>query len=194
MPAEGKRFKRVRAGWVVKLPLIRGAGADPRADSVSFGLIIPGGRKNVTLGALPLSGGRLGSQRFRSTAFAQPMTTKPSAPAAAKKKLLSRIAAAQRQADAARKTAKLAKLGYRAAKQKFKDAKRAARKLRKALKSLKVELAALAAKKKSPVRKTATKPVVKRSKPAIKPAPTPAPASAPVDAPLLPEAPPSSSV
>ena len=76
------------------------------------------------------------------------MTTKASAPvAAAKKKLLSRIAAAQRQADLAKKTAKLAKLGLRTAKDRFKAAKRAAKKLRKAVKALKVELAGLGAAK-----------------------------------------------
>ena len=64
--------------------------------------------------------------------------------AAARKKLHTRITAAQKQAQLARKVAKLAKLGYRQAKQKFKEAKRAAKKLRKALKVLKSELASAA--------------------------------------------------
>ena len=83
------------------------------------------------------------------------MTTKNSATAAsARKKLIARIAATQRLAATAKKTAKLAKFGFRHAKQKFKDAKRTARKLRKAVKTLKAELAALAARK--PRRKRAT--------------------------------------
>jgi hypothetical protein len=83
------------------------------------------------------------------------MTTKASHPAAAaKKKLHTQIAAAQKLADAAKKETKLAKLGFRTAKQKFKDARRAARKLRKQVKALKLELAGLAVKKK-PARKPA---------------------------------------
>jgi len=110
------------------------------------------------------------------------MTTKASAPvAAAKKKLLGRIVATQRQADLAKKTAKLAKLGLRAAKDKFKSAKRAAKKLRKAVKALKVELAGLGTKKAS-----ATRPV---KKPAVKrPRSVPMTAPAPVEeAPAVPE-------
>ena len=113
------------------------------------------------------------------------MTTKASAPvAAAKKKLLSRIAAAQRQADLAKKTAKLAKLGLRAAKDRFKSAKRAAKKLRKAVKALKIELAGLGTKKASGTR-LVKKPAVKRSRPAPVAAPAPV-----VVAPVAPEAPP----
>ncbi len=73
------------------------------------------------------------------------MTTAPTA--IARKKLRTRIAVAQKQADAARKDAKTAKAGFKRAKQEFKDARRAARKLRKAVKALKVELAALAVKR-----------------------------------------------
>ena len=91
------------------------------------------------------------------------MTTKTSpSTIAAKKKLLSQIAAAQRQADAARKTAKLAKLGFRQAKDKFKSAKRAAKKLKKAVKNLKAELAALAMRKKPARARPAAKPAAKR--------------------------------
>ncbi len=107
------------------------------------------------------------------------MTTKASAPAtAAKKKLLSRIAAAQRQADHAKKTAKLAKLGLRGAKDKFKAAKRAARKLRKEVKALKVELAGLGTKK-APAKRAVKKSAPKRSRPAPVAAPAPAPVEAP---------------
>src|SRR5438445_11529285 len=102
------------------------------------------------------------------------MTTKPSVPAAAaKKKLLSRIAAAQRQADLGKKAAKLAKLGFRHAKDKFKAAKRAAKKLRKAVKVLKVELIALGTKK-APRKRPTAKPAVKRARPASVIAPAPA--------------------
>lgn len=91
------------------------------------------------------------------------MTSKISpANAAARKKLLNRITAAQKQADTAKKTAKLAKAGFKQAKQKFKEAKRAARKLRKICKALKTELAAHAVKK--PARKPAAKPTVKHSR------------------------------
>lgn len=108
--------------------------------------------------------------------------TKPSSLFAKKKQLLSRIAAAQKQADAGKRAAKLAKLGLRNAKQKFKDAKHAARKLRKAVKALKAELAALGTKQ--PRRKSAVK------KPAGKRIPPPpAPAPAPVEtAPVFPVA------
>lgn len=95
------------------------------------------------------------------------MTTNSSHPAAAaNKKLHTRIAAAQKLADAAKKEAKLAKLDFRNAKQIYKDARRAARKLRKEVKALKTELAALAMKK--PRRKpkaakpAAPKPAAKR--------------------------------
>ena len=91
------------------------------------------------------------------------MTTKTSpSTIAAKKKLLSQIAAAQRQADAARKAAKLAKLGFRQAKDKFKSAKRAAKKLKKAVKNLKAELAALAVRKKPVRARPAANPAAKR--------------------------------
>ncbi len=93
------------------------------------------------------------------------MTTKPTASflVAAKKKLLSRIAAEQRHADAAKKTAKAAKQEFRKAKQKAKEAKRAAKKFRKSVKALKAELAALSVKK--PARKAAPrKPAVKRER------------------------------
>lgn len=94
------------------------------------------------------------------------MTMKSSVPAAAaKKKLLSRIALAQRQSDHAKKAAKLAKLGLRAAKEKFKSAKRAAKKLRKAVKALKVELAGLGTAK-APRKRVAPKASTKRSQPA----------------------------
>lgn len=119
------------------------------------------------------------------------MTTKASAPAtAAKKKLLSRIAAAQRQADHAKKIAKLAKLGLRAAKDKFKAAKRAAKKLRKEVKALKVELAGLGTKKVA-AKRAVKKPAPKRSRPA----PVAAPAPAPVETVSLPpEVPPAAPV
>ncbi len=113
------------------------------------------------------------------------MTTKASAPvAAAQKKLLSRIAAAQRQADLAKKTAKLAKLGLRAAKDKFKAAKRAAKKLRKAVKALKVELAGLGTKE-APATRPVKKPAAKRPRPV--PIAVPAPSE---EAPAVPETPP----
>lgn len=106
-----------------------------------------------------------------------PMTTKASAPvAAAKKKLLGRIAAAQRQADLAKKTAKLAKHGLRAAKDKFKAARRAAKKLRKSVKVLKGELAALATKPASR-RRVAPRLAKKRVRPAPASAPVPVPAA-----------------
>lgn len=99
---------------------------------------------------------------------------------ALKKKLLSRIAAAQKQADAARKAAKLAKAVFKQAKGKFKDAKRAAKKHRKELKALKVELAALAAKKKTASKPTAKSTAMKR------PRPSPAPAAV-AETPNVPE-------
>jgi hypothetical protein len=119
------------------------------------------------------------------------MTSKTSAPVAvAKKKLLSRIAAMQRQADLAKKTAKLAKLGLRAAKDRFKAAKRAAKKLRKEVKALKVELAGLGSKK-APAKRAVKKPAVKRSRTV----PVAAPASAPVEVVSLPpEVPPTAPV
>jgi len=98
------------------------------------------------------------------------MTTKSPVSAADRKKLLSQLVVAQREADAAKKAAKLAKLDLRNAKRKFKDAKRAAKKLRKAVKALKTEVAALSATK--TVRKpVAKKPALKRSRPAPVPAP-----------------------
>ncbi len=103
------------------------------------------------------------------------MTAKAPAPAtAAKKKLLSRIAAAQRQADLAKKAAKLAKLGLRAAKDKFKSAKRAATKLRKEVKTLKGELAAFATKA-APRKRVASRPITKRARPTSAPVPAPVP-------------------
>jgi len=103
------------------------------------------------------------------------MTMKSSVPAsAAKNKLLSRIALAQRQADQAKKAAKLAKLGLRAAKDKFKAAKRAAKKLRKAVKALKVELAGLGTAK-APRKRVTPKTAAKRSKPTPLATITPAP-------------------
>lgn len=93
-----------------------------------------------------------------------PMTTiSPATLAAAKKKLVSRIGAAQRQADTAKKAAKATKLGFKQAKQKFKDAKKAAKKIRKNIKTLKAELAALATKK--PARNLARKSAPKRVRP-----------------------------
>ncbi|HKB57555.1 MAG TPA: hypothetical protein VKC51_08185 [Lacunisphaera sp.] len=116
------------------------------------------------------------------------MTTKNSANAAsARKKLITRIAATQRLAATAKKTAKLAKFGFRHAKRKFKDARRAARKLRKAVKTLKTELAALAVRK--PRRKrAASKSAPKR----VRSWPAPAPAAPPLiaDTPLLDDIPP----
>lgn len=103
------------------------------------------------------------------------MTTRIPPPATpARKKLLSRIAVAQRQADAAKRTAKLAKLGLRAAKDKSKSAKRAAKKLRKAVKALKVELAGLGTAK-TRRKRVGRKAVTKRSKPAPVAAITPGP-------------------
>lgn len=103
------------------------------------------------------------------------MTAKAPAPAtAAKKKLLSRIAAAQRQADLAKKAAKLAKLGLRAAKDKFKSAKRAAKKLRKEVKALKGELAAFATKP-APRKRVVSRPITKRVRPTSTPVPAPVP-------------------
>lgn len=116
------------------------------------------------------------------------MTTKASAPAtAAKKKLLGRIAAAQRQADHAKKTAKLAKLGLRAAKDRFKAAKRAAKKLRKEVKALKVELAGFGTKKVA-AKRAVKKPAPKRSRPAPVAAPVPEPIEATSVAPETPPA------
>lgn len=84
--------------------------------------------------------------------------------AAARKKLHTRITAAQKQAQLARKAAKLAKLGYRKAKQKFKEVRRAAKKLRKALKALKAELASAARK---PRRKRVSPPRTPRHVPPL---------------------------
>ena len=104
--------------------------------------------------------------------FLPHMTTKPAIiNPAAKKKLLARIAAAQRQADAAKKAARLAKLGFRNAKQKFKEAKRAAKKFRKSVKALKAELAALSVKK--PVRRPVAKKKAARPAPVVEIAPAP---------------------
>jgi hypothetical protein len=117
------------------------------------------------------------------------MTPKSSASVAAKKKLLSRIAAAQRQADSAKKAAKLAKLNYRTAKDKFKAAKHAAKKARKVVKGLKAELAASLTKK-VPAKRRSTKPAARKPKPRPMPAPISVPAPAPVEnAPVLPEVP-----
>lgn len=86
--------------------------------------------------------------------------------AATRKKLLSKIATAQKQADAAKRLAKLAKTSFKAAKQRFKDAKRSAKKLRKEVKALKGELASLAPAKS--VGKAAAKSAPKRTRPAVK--------------------------
>lgn len=114
------------------------------------------------------------------------MAMNSSAPAAtAKKKLLSRMALAQRKADHAKKAAKLAKLGLRAAKDKFKSAKRAAKKLRKEVKALKGELAAFATKP-APRKRVASKPIKKRVR--LTPAPVPAPVPEVVESsPVLPD-------
>jgi septal ring factor EnvC (AmiA/AmiB activator) len=89
------------------------------------------------------------------------MTTRTSAPTtAARQELVTRIASAQKQADAAKKIFKLKKLGLRKAKQECKAAKRAAKKLRKALEALEAELASASAVKrvrKAAVRRPATK-------------------------------------
>lgn len=69
-------------------------------------------------------------------------------------RMLSRLAAVQKLAEAAKKTAKQAKAGYKAAKKKFKDAKRAAKKHRKEIKALKAELATLVTKKKRAAKST----------------------------------------
>jgi chromosome segregation ATPase len=99
-----------------------------------------------------------------------------------KKKLLSRIATVQKQADAAKKAAKLAKAGFKAAKQKFKETKRTAKKHRKELKALKAELALFAVKK-NPARKPAAKPAAKRLRPSA--TEIPVPAAEPENAPAL---------
>lgn len=108
------------------------------------------------------------------------MTTKLSSEttAAHRKKLLSRIAAAQKQTDSAKRTAKLTKLGFRQAKQKFKDAKHAARKLRKVVKTLKAELAGLAVRKPA-LKRPAARSAVKRRRPVPVAAPAPEPVVAP---------------
>jgi len=99
---------------------------------------------------------------FPSTPQSKPSMTASDPLPALKKKILSRIAAIQRQAEAAKKVAKLTKAAFKQAKQKFKEAKRAAKKHRKELKTLKNELAALATKKVQ--RKPAAKAAVKRSR------------------------------
>ena len=110
------------------------------------------------------------------------MTTKASASkAAAKKKILTQIAVAQKHADAAKKTAKAAKSAARLAKKKLKDAKRHAKKLRKVVKVLRGELAALT------VKRVRAKPTVHKA--AGKPA---QPITPPAAAPLLQEVPPAS--
>lgn len=107
------------------------------------------------------------------------MTKKTSNPAAvAKKKLIVRIAAAQKQVDAAKKSAKAAKAVFKLARQKFKDARSATKKLRKAVKTLKTERAALAVKK-LPRKPAAPKPAVKRFDPVAAPVIAPAPFEAP---------------
>jgi hypothetical protein len=117
------------------------------------------------------------------------MKTKKSGPTAqARKTLLTRIAATQRQADAAKKTAKQAKAGLKRAKQKFKGAKHAAKKLRKEVNALKAELMMLAVKKKG--RKApGRKPRPKQAKPVAVPAPHTSPPEsilAPGDTPVAP--------
>lgn len=95
------------------------------------------------------------------------MTSKVSVPnLAAKKKLLARIAAAEKQVESAKKMVKQTKIGFKQAKQRFKEAKRAAKKQRKAIKALKAELAALTVKK-SARRKSGARPV-KRLRPVLK--------------------------
>lgn len=90
------------------------------------------------------------------------MTTKTSASAAAARKTtLARIAETQKQADAAKKSAKVFRIEFRQAKQAFKYAKRAAKKLRKAVKGLKAELTALTVKRVRPKR-AAAKPVASK--------------------------------
>jgi hypothetical protein len=117
-----------------------------------------------------------------------PMKKKPSHPAdAIKKKLHTRIASAQKEADAAKKAAKLAKLAFRGAKQKYKDARRAAKKLRRAVKQLKQDLAALA------VRKSRRRPAAKKAaviKPTAAPVAAPALVVAPAAEPTTPLDPP----
>jgi chromosome segregation ATPase len=119
------------------------------------------------------------------------MTTKPATPStAAKKKLHSRIAAAQKQADAAKKAAKLAKASFKHAKQRFKDAKRIAKKVRKAVKALKAELSALSVKKTRRKSAAAVKPASKRRLPAIQtPVQVDPVAIAPVPADITPDSP-----
>jgi hypothetical protein len=106
-----------------------------------------------------------------------PMTTKVAASLTpAQKKLVARVGVAQKQAAAAKKTAKLAK-------QKFKDAKHAAKKSRKAVKALKAELAKLMAKK-SAAKPAAKKPAARRSRKFAAVAPAPVELSpSPVDTP-----------
>ncbi|HWA27036.1 MAG TPA: hypothetical protein VG734_15370 [Lacunisphaera sp.] len=109
---------------------------------------------------------------FETLASFHPMTKKsPVSPE--KKKLLTRLALAQKQADAGKRAAKLAKLALRNAKQKFKEAKRAAKKLRKVVKALKADLTALSAKK--PDRKPAAKKAVAK-RAVVAPAPASVPA------------------
>lgn len=110
-------------------------------------------------------------------------------PSTARKKLLTRIAALQKQAETAKKAAKLAKSVFKTAKQKFKEAKRAARKLRKDAKALKVELAALTTRKKS-ARKVPAKTELKRARPAApEPVKVPAGPASAGDTPVAPAIP-----
>ena len=140
-----------------------------------------GRRKKCNIRSVAAGGRGARVPRYSTATPCPEMTTQTSSLAATKKKLLSRIAAGQRQAGVAKKTAKLAKLGFRAAKGKFKNARRMAKKLRKAIKSLKLELAALGAKK-NPRKRPATTRAVKRPKP------TPKAVAAPVEAaPIPPE-------
>ena len=149
-------------------------------------------RKKCNIGNVA---GGVRADKLGSWSPSLPMMKKISLPAAAaQKKLHARIAAAQKQADAAKKEAKLAKLDFRNAKRLFKDARRAAKKLRKEVKTLKAELTALAAKKsprKSAANPATPKPAAKRVRLIVAPKTTASPfeaRAAPVEIPADPVA------
>ena len=143
------------------------------------GAIIDPAGKNVTFVTLP-SASSPGTYKVLTKIVPPNMTTNlPALNTARGKRLISRIATAQKQADLAKKAAKLAKLEYRNARQKFKQAKRTAKTLRKEVKTLKAELTAVAVKRRS--RKPAAP---KRSARRSRPTAAHTAASVPVAAPL----------
>lgn len=96
-----------------------------------------------------------------------PMSASVNSPAPAdRRKLISRIAAAQKEADALKKSAVTAKAALKQAKKDFKQAKKAAKAARKTAKALREELAAMAAPR-TAAKKRAKRPAGKKPAAAV---------------------------